>query len=447
MGFADLFSRPTFARGVHPEAHKETASRAIRRMPFAERLTLPLAQHIGKPAIATVCVGEEVVRGQPIARADGPMSVPLHAPADGVIESIGLQPSARGPWTESIVLRVYQGSPQHVGWADPIDPAPLDHAALIRAIQATGIVGLGGAAFPSHIKLDVPAEHAIHTLIVNGCECEPYLTCDHRLMLEHPQDLIEGIRIAMRSVGATRAMIGIEDNKRDAVEALRPHLPADGSISAHLVETKYPQGAEKMLIKSLLGIEVPAGGLPMQLGIVVNNVGTLVSLGQLLHKGEGLTERVVTVTGPGIRKPGDYWVPIGTPIRTVLQWAGMDNEQRIEVILGGPMMGQAIASLDVPVTKGISGILVLDSQQLQAESAQRWPCIHCGACVSACPMGLNPTQLGMLAAKREYDQMAEKFHLGDCFECGCCTYACPSHIPLVQQFRGAKAFLRERGNA
>ena len=446
MGIVDLFMKPTFARGLHPSAHKETAARSIRRMPFAATLVLPLSQHIGKPAIPRVVAGQEVVRGQPIADADGPMSVPLHAPADGVIESIGLHPSARGPWTESIVLRVYEASQQKVGWFAPVDTDTLTPAELIDAIQATGMVGLGGATFPSHQKLSVPAEHAIHTLVVNGCECEPYLTCDHRMMLEYPQDLIEGTRIAMRAVGATRGMIGIEDNKLDAVAALRSHLPADGSITVHAIETKYPQGAEKMLIKSLLGLEVPAGGLPMHLGIVVNNVGTLALLGRLLRKGEGLTERVVTVTGPGISKPGDYWIPIGTTLRTVLTWAGAAEVTEREVILGGPMMGQTVASLDVPVTKGVSGILVFDHRMRHADDQKSWPCIHCGACVNACPMGLNPTQLGMLAAKREFDVMAHTYHLGDCFECGCCTYACPSHIPLVQQFRAAKSFLREKAH-
>lgn len=444
MGIVERFLKPTFARGIHPESHKETADRAIRRMPFAPRLILPLSQHIGKAAIPIVKAGDEVVRGQPIAEAAGPMSVPLHAPADGMIESISLQPSARGPWVESIVLRVYEGSPQRMGWSNPTDIDQLDRAQLIEAVKATGMVGLGGAAFPSHVKLDVPAEHAIHTLVVNGCECEPYLTCDHRIMLEYPQELIDGVRIAMRTVGAKRAMIGVEDNKPDAVEAIRRHLENDGDITVHAVETKYPQGAEKMLIKSLLGIEVPAGGLPMHLGIVVNNVGTLALLGRLLRHGEGLTERVVTVTGPGIRKPGDYWVPIGTPLRTVIEWAGADEVTDREVILGGPMMGQTIASLDAPVTKGVSGIIVFDHRLRAADDQKHWPCIHCGECVKACPMGLNPTHLGLLAAKREFDVMAEHYHLGDCFECGCCTYTCPSHIPLVQQFRAAKSFLRER---
>jgi electron transport complex protein RnfC len=448
MNILPFFRRKSFARGVHPAGNKSTAGMPIRRMPFAPRMTLPLAQHIGKPAVPIVSVGQEVIRGQLIAKADGFMSVPLHAPVDGVVEAIELRPSARGPWTESIVIRTYEASTQEVRWAEPRDMDALTPEGIIKAVQESGMVGLGGAAFPSHVKLTVPKDRQIHTLMVNGCECEPYLTCDHRMMVELTDDMLTGIRYAMRAVGAPKAVIGIEDNKPDAVEAIRRKLPADGSITVEAVETKYPQGAEKMLIKSALGLEVPAGGLPSQIGVVVNNVGTLAMLGRLLPAGQGLTERVVTVTGPGIARPGDYWVPIGTPMRHVLQWAGAKNVTEREIILGGPMMGQAVASLDVPVTKGVSGILVFDRRDIEAESNRKsYACIKCGECVNACPMGLNPSMLGMLAAGREYDLMGSNYHLGDCFECGCCTYVCPSHIPLVQQFRVAKGILRERAVA
>jgi electron transport complex protein RnfC len=324
----------------------------------------------------------------------------------------------------------------------------LSREEIIRAVQDSGMVGLGGAAFPSHAKLTVPADRTIHTLIVNGCECEPYLTCDHRMMLELTDDLIRGTRYAMRAVGAPRAIIGVEDNKLDAVEIIRARLPADGSMDVQAVPTKYPQGAEKMLVKSLLWREVPAGGLPSQIGVVVNNVGTLAMLGRLLPHGHGLTERVVTVTGPGIDRPGDYWVPIGTPLRHVLEVVGADVSAR-EVILGGPMMGQSVASLDVPVTKGVSGILVYVGVRIDDGEVGRkiYPCIRCGECVNACPMGLNPAMLGQLAECKDYDSMGSSYHLGDCFECGCCTYVCPSNIPLVQQFRAAKSILRDRAAA
>jgi electron transport complex protein RnfC len=433
---------------VHPDENKGTAGIPIRRMPFAPRMTLPLAQHVGKPAVPIVSVGQEVLRGQPIARADGFLSVPVHAPADGVIEAIELRPSARGVWTEAIVLRVYEASTQAMRWGEPRDLDGMTPAEILQAIQDAGMVGLGGAAYPSHAKLTVPKDRNIHTLIVNGCECEPYLTCDHRMMLELTDDLVVGVRLAMRALGAGRAVIGVEDNKLDALAALRARLPADAGIEARAVPTKYPQGAEKMLIKSLLGVEVLARGLPSQVGVVVNNVGTLAMLGRLLPQGHGLTERVVTVTGPGIERPGDYWVPIGTPLRHVLDMVGADADAR-EVILGGPMMGQSIASLDVPVTKGVSGILVYVGVRIEDEEAEKKvsACIRCGECLSACPMGLNPAMLGALAANKEYDRMGDAYHLGDCFECGCCTYVCPANIPLVQQFRAAKSILRDRALA
>jgi electron transport complex protein RnfC len=241
----------------------------------------------------------------------------------------------------------------------------------------------------------------------------------------------------------------VEDNKRDAAAALRSAIArrGDTDLFVEVVPTKYPQGSEKMLIMALFGIEIPSGQLPVSLGMVMNNVGTLSALGRLLPRGEGLVERVVTITGPGVARPGDYRVPLGTPLSFVLDWAGApaDRTDARQVILGGPMMGQAITSLDTPVTKGVSGILVFRREDMVTRDTQKsYPCIKCGECVESCPMGLNPSTLGMLAAKREYDAMGEQYHLGDCFECGCCTYVCPSAIPLVQQFRVAKQVLREK---
>jgi electron transport complex protein RnfC len=450
MKILNYFRGEAFQRGVHPPSCKEaTAHRPIRRLPFAPRLTVPLAQHIGKPATAIVRVGEEVVRGQPIAKSDDWLSIPHHAPASGVIEAIELRPSARGPWIPSIVIRVHEGSTQEDLWGQPRDLSAATPQELLQAIWDTGMVGLGGAAFPTHAKLTVPKQAHVHTLVVNGCECEPYLTCDHRVMVEEADDLITGIRYAMRATGAVRAIVGVEDNKPDAVVAIdeaieRAGRVPEGEIHVEAVPTKYPQGSEKMLLMALFGIEIPSGQLPVSLGMVVNNVGTLAALGRLLPQGRGLTERVVTVTGPGVARPGDYRVPLGTPLKFVLGFAGAPSDSR-EVILGGPMMGQAAATLDVPITKGVSGVLVLRGDDLAVPGdLKTYPCIKCGECVESCPMGLNPSTLGMLASKREYDLMGSGFHLGDCFECGCCTYVCPSNIPLVQQFRVAKQVLRER---
>jgi Na+-translocating ferredoxin:NAD+ oxidoreductase subunit C len=444
MGIMQLLGRATFSHGIHPPDHKNvTAGQKIRRMPFPERLVLPLDQHIGKPAIPLVKKGQEVVRGEPIAEADGFVSVPIHAPATGVVSGIELMPSARGPKSPAIIIDVYESSTQEVLWGSPNEMGDLTPEQIITAVQETGMVGLGGAAFPSHVKLTPPKDHAIDTLVVNGCECEPFLTCDHRMMLEWTDELLRGVRYAMRALGVSKAVIGIEDNKPDAVEAVRARISKGSPISVKAVETKYPQGAEKMLIKSVLDREVPAGGIPAQIGVVVNNVGTLAMLGRLLPKGEGLIERVITVVGPGVEKPGNYLVPIGATVGFVLEQAGHQGGKE-EVIMGGPMMGTTAPSLDTPITKGTSGVLVLNEPSIQSENKKSWPCIKCGRCLSACPMHLNPSMLGQLASKREFDRMAEDFHLFDCFECGCCSYSCPSNIPLVQYFRIAKSVQREK---
>lgn len=453
MKLLSYFRGEAFQRGVHPPSCKLTASTKIRRLPFPPKVIVPLSQHIGKVPRAIVKVGQEVVRGEPIARTEDWLSVPHHAPVTGVVEFIGLRPGVRGPWVESIVIRAYPGATQEDLWGQPRDLATASGGDILQAIWDTGMVGLGGAAFPTHAKLTVPKQAKVHTLVVNGCECEPYLTCDHRVMVEQADDMIVGTRYAMRATGAVRAIVGIEDNKPDALAAVeaaisRAGTVPEGEIHAELVPTKYPQGSEKMLIMALFGVEIPAGGLPVSLGMVVNNVGTLAALGKLLPAGRGLTERVVTITGPGVAKPGDYIVPLGTPLRFVLDYAGAPGADARQVILGGPMMGQAAASLDVPITKGMSGVLVLLGDELERHKRLKtYPCIKCAECVESCPMGLNPSQLGMLAAKREYDLMGSHYHLGECFECGCCTYVCPSNIPLVQQFRVAKQILREKAIA
>lgn len=452
MKISSFFRGEAFQRGIHPPSQKLTANTPIRRLPFAPRLVVPLSQHIGKPPRPIVRVGQEVVRGQPIARTDDWLSIPHHAPATGVVEAIELRPSARGPWATAIVIRVHGAASQEDLWGEPRDLSTASPQDILQAIWDTGMVGLGGAAFPTHAKLSVPKQAKAHTLVVNGCECEPYLTCDHRVMVEEADYLITGIHYALRATGALRAIIGVEDNKPEAIEMIEAAIARNKASGRHpeheifveAVPTKYPQGSEKMLLMALFGVEVPAGALPISLGMVVNNVGTLAALGRLLPLGQGLTERVVTVTGPGVARPGDYRVPLGTPLKFILDYAGAPAESR-QVILGGPMMGQSIPTLDIPITKGVSGVLVFRGEDISYRERHRiYPCIKCGECVESCPMGLNPSQLGMLAGKRDYELMGEQYHLGDCFECGCCTYVCPSNIPLVQQFRIAKQMLRER---
>jgi len=437
----------TFAHGIHPPTSKEqTELLAIRRMPFSEQIIVPLSQHFGAPAKPLVHRGQEVVRGEPIASADGFMSVPIHAPVTGIIEGVELMPTARGPKGEAIIIRTHHAASQQVMYGADYDWQRATAEELIHQIQATGMVGLGGAGFPSHVKMQVPEDHTIDTLVINGCECEPYLTTDHRLMLEKSDSLLLGIRIALKICGAERAIIGIEDNKMDAVAAIRKRLDESDPISVGVVKTKYPQGSEKLLITALLNREVPSGGFPYQVGVVVNNVATLSQLGDLIPKRQGLIERVVTIAGPGVARPGNYLVPLGTPLRFALEHAGYFGDAS-RLILGGPMMGNTAASLDVPITKPVSGILVMEqsrSSDKRGEQQKIYPCIQCSRCLGACPIKLNPSQLGRLAAKREYEVMAEKFHLNDCFECGSCSYVCPSNIPLVQYFRIAKSVNRER---
>ncbi|MCU7833751.1 MAG: electron transport complex subunit RsxC [gamma proteobacterium symbiont of Taylorina sp.] len=444
MAFLDIFKYKTFEHGIHLKDSKDrTCDQAIRRLPFSPILIVPLSQHFGKPAKSIVRKGQEVVRGEVIAQSDGFMSVPIHAPASGKIKEIELFPTARGPKTESIVIETWAGASQRLGQTEANNISQMSREELIQAVQNTGMVGLGGAGFPTHVKLSVPEGYSIDTLVVNGCECEPYLTTDHRLMLEHPQELLQGINMLMKTLGAKQAIIGIEDNKMDAINAIKNQLSGFESIHVKVVKTHYPQGSEKLLIKVLLGREVPSGGFPYQVGVVVQNIATLRQLGVLLPNNQGLIERVITVTGPGVKKPGNYLVPLGTPIRFLLDYVGFSGTAN-HLILGGPMMGSTVSSLDVPITKPVSGLLVFNEQSVEKETGEIYPCIKCARCVEACPMFLNPSMLGQLAAKREYESMQEDYNLMDCFECGCCSYVCPSNIPLVQYFRISKSVMRER---
>ena len=432
-----------FSQGVHvPEFKETTCHLPIRRLPFAPVLIVPLSQHTGAPAVSIVREGQEVVRGEPIAKAGGFVSVPMHAPATGRVERIALAPTARGDLSPSIYIKPYASASQEILYGAPQDIARMSPEEIIAAIQETGVVGLGGAAFPTHVKMKLPEGKRVDTVIVNGCECEPYLTTDHRVMVEQPAEVVQGARIAMKAIGASRAIVGVEDNKPDAIEALRKAASSSTNIEIEAVPTKYPQGAEKILIQVLLGREVPSGGLPSDVGTAVFNVATLAQIGDLLPRHQGLIERVVTITGPGVAKPGNYLAALGTPLRWALEQAACTDDVA-SVILGGPMMGPAIGSLDVPLTKGVTGVLVLTSRELDAHR-KIYACIKCAACVEACPMYLNPSRLGLLARKERFEEMEAGFHLNDCFECGSCSYVCPANIPLVQYFRLAKQMNRQR---
>lgn len=437
------FGKKTFVHGIHPDEYKaETSTKPVRRLPFAPEIIVLLSQSIGKPAKSLVFKGQQVSRGELIAEADGFMSIPIHAPVTGVVKKIDTVSTAKGNKDKAIIITTSLSSGQAIIEPDyQQDYLKISRAELIQAVKNTGIVGLGGAAFPTHVKMSIPDNRSIHTILVNGCECEPFLTTDHRVMLEKIKDLLLGIRIAMKCVDAAKAIIGVEDNKPDVIAAIQPHLPADDSIQLEAIETKYPQGAEKMLAYSLLGVEIPSGGLPSEIGLAIFNVATLAEIGRLLPAKQGLIERIITITGDDLEKSGNYLAPIGTPVRYLLEFAGFSGDG-VEIILGGPMMGLPVHSLDVPITKGTGGLLVLDSRATEQDDIL--PCIKCTQCLQACPILLNPAELGQLAAKRRYDIMEDDFHLNDCFECGACSYVCPSNIPLVQYFRIAKTLNRER---
>ena len=349
-----------FAHGVHPPEAKElTAGLPIRRMPFPAEIVLPLRQHAGKPARLCVKVGDRVERGDKVGEADGFMSVPIHASAAGTVVEVDWWPHPDGSMATAVRIAVDPYAPQV--------PRPrmvpkwegLSVEAVVQAVQDAGVVGLGGAAFPTHVKLAPPKEYAVHTLIINGAECEPYLTSDHRTMAEYPERVHFGIRVLMQTLGVKKAVIGVERNKPDAIEALRRTIPKDLDITVLPLTVKYPQGAEKMLIHAVTGREVPSGKLPVSVGVVVQNVGSAAAIAEVFETGLPLIERIVTVTGHGLRRPANLIVPVGTKLRDLLAYCDGMTPEAAEVIVGGPMMGLAQANLDAPVTKGTTGIVVL----------------------------------------------------------------------------------------
>jgi electron transport complex protein RnfC len=429
-----------FRHGVHPPERKErTAGLEVRRMPYPPEVVLPLRQHAGRPAIPIVKPGDRVERGDKIASADGFVSVPIHASATGTVAAVGLWPHPDGSYDQAIRIAVEPFSAQAARPRLVPDWHGLGAKEIVAAVQEAGVVGLGGAAFPTHVKLSPPPDKRIEALLINGCECEPYLTTDHRTMADFPARVLLGVRLMMRCLGVPRALIGIEENKADAIEAIRRALPRDLDVEVLPLRVKYPQGAEKMLIRALTGREVPSGKLPLDVGVIVQNVASVATIAEVFETGLPLVERIVTVSGAGVRKPGNLIVPVGTKLRDLFDACGGLADDAREIVSGGPMMGVAQRDLDTPVSKGTTGILVLTDAE--ARRNRTYPCIRCGHCLDACPVFLNPQLLGSLALASRYLEM-EPLHLRDCMLCGCCSYVCPSHIPLSQLFAAAKTSLR-----
>jgi electron transport complex protein RnfC len=438
----------SFPGGIHPRYEKEaTAGRPVRTLEPPEQVTIPLSQHIGAPAEACVGKGDEVLAGQVVGESKGFISCPVHATVSGKVKAVEARPHPSGRELPAVVIE----SDGEDRW---VDLEPL-HGDLLEAseetikerVQRAGIVGLGGATFPSHVKLSPPRDKPIDTVILNGAECEPYLTADHRLMLESAEDVARGLALVVKTVGAGRGIIGVEANKADTVEPLRRELSSLSDrigtpLELVVLRVVYPQGAEKQLIDALLGREVPSGGLPMDVGALVHNVGTAVAMIQAVEAGRPLTDRIVTVTGDAVRQPDNLRVRLGTPVSTVIAAAGGYTEEGpAKLVIGGPMMGFAQYTDDVPVIKGTSGILVLGRDHVRKVEAE--PCVRCAECVRHCPMKLSPTEIALYA---ERDMMDEAERLGalDCIECGCCAWGCPASIPLVQLIRHAKAEIMAR---
>jgi electron transport complex protein RnfC len=410
-------------------------------MPFPTEVFLPLRQHAGRPATLLVKKGDYVERGDMIGAPDGYISAPVHASAAGEVVDIGLWPHPDGSQAEAVRIKVDPFSPQTPRPRIVPEWAGLSPEEVVDAVRQAGVVGLGGAGFPTHVKLVPPEDVKVELLIVNGAECEPYLTSDHRVMVEHPDRVHFGIRIMMQTLGVDRAVIGVEKNKPDAIEALERTIPEDLDITVQPLVVKYPQGAEKMLIHAVTGREVPTGRLPAHVGTVVQNAGSIAAIAEIFETGQPLIERIVTVTGPGLDRPSNLVVPVGTPLRDVLEFCGGLKPDVTEIIFGGPMMGTAQPDLDTPLIKATSGIVVLTSKESRPRPIL--PCIQCGHCLDACPVFLNPQRLGQLARAARYDEMKE-WDLMDCMLCGSCSYVCPSSIPLSQMFALSKTALRKQ---
>lgn len=430
----------TFKGGIHPPYKKELAKESpIRTAELPKSLTIPLTQHIGAPCIPVVEAGETVKEGQLLGKGESFVSAPVHASTSGKVKRIEKSLHPLGQPVLSVLLE--PDGKEDKAYMEPMGDAveTLPPEAVKVRVKDAGIVGLGGATFPAHVKFSPPKDKPIDTLILNGCECEPYLTADHRTMIERAPDMLLGARMIGRVLGVKKIVVAVENNKTDAIEICRKS-PHAGGIEFAVTATKYPQGGEKMLIKAVLHREVPSGGLPMDVGVVVSNVGTAVAVCEAVRDGKPLIERVLTVTGNAAKSPGNWLVKIGTPIGDVIEQSGGTTGTVGKLIAGGPMMGIVQASYDVPVIKGTSGILLLREEEYMKTG--HLPCIKCSFCVQACPTGLLPSRLSMLAEAGAWEKM-EEYGVNDCIECGSCAYVCPSKRPIVQLVKTAKIMVRE----
>jgi len=436
----------TFAHGVHPPQQKELSSdAAIEIVPPPDKVILPLLQHVGGPCTPLVKPRQKVTFGEMIGKGDTLISASLHAPLNGVIQKMAVTTLPNGRHLQAIVIRSEgdQLSGQQLWDRMFAGPWPektyqcLDPAKITDAVHAAGIVGLGGAAFPTHVKIAPSDKKPIHTLIVNGCECEPYLTTDYRVMVEAADAVVAGTLLAARAVGADKTYIGIESNKLEAVDALRRRAAGAG-VKLAVVRTKYPQGSEKHLIKAVLNREVPLGGLPADVGVAITNVATVTAVARSVMRGIPLTHRVISVTGGGIVQPKNLLVPIGITMGEVIRYCGGLRKTAARMIAGGPMMGFPFTNLQIPVTKGTSGITILTREEIRRVDQRA--CIRCGRCVDACPMKLVPTKLAAASRFRDLN-LARKYNIMACFECGSCAYVCPAGWQLVQHIRMGKALL------
>lgn len=420
--------------GIHPPETKLTARRPVADVAIPAEIALMLSQHIGAPAKPVVAKGDHVDRGQLVAEAGGFVSAPVHSPVSGTVMRLTTVKNPQGFDVDAIIIKADAEQPQTA--PVPRDTDSLSADDIRRAIAAAGIVGLGGATFPTPVKLSPPPGTKAEIVIINGVECEPYLTCDHALMLDHPEEILRGTSLLMRAVGVSRAAIAIEANKPDVIELMRSHAGKEyARIEIVPLKVKYPQGGEKQLIDAVIGRQVKSGALPISEGAVVQNVATAYAVYRAVAFGEPLTGRLVTVTGPGVRNPGNFRVALGTPLKALIEAAGGLTDDAAKVIIGGPMMGRAAMTLDSYTTKGLSGIVVMTGGDARRRPVEA--CIRCGACVEACPMGLEPYLISRLSSLHRFED-AEARDIADCIECGSCSFVCPASRPILDFIRVGK---------